>query len=254
MITHRIDQEFVDLPDPAIRRFDAGAAPHSQFIGRNLLVFQRDQFHRGIGIGPHQDRAARQERPFHLQELGLDEPLLLGQFFFGAAQTDEVRRAFEHHRHGDQPSNTFACCSTHRIARLVPVSMVLESTPNFIRLRGTEEELAQQQRFIQTEFLEVEGSFLSGSPILMPPYPIPRWESVPLEHEQIPPDELAVRRGTRVEATDGRVGRVDEFLVDPVSDHITHLIMREGHLWVQKTYRSRWRRSTVSKKTPSISS
>lgn len=30
------------------------------------------------------------------------------------------------------------------------------------------------------------------------------------------------------------MGRVDEFLVDPCCEHVTHLIMREGHLWGQK--------------------
>jgi hypothetical protein len=43
-----------------------------------------------------------------------------------------------------------------------------------------------------------------------------------------------VRRGTRVEATDGYVGQVDEFVVDPGNGHITHLVMREGHLWGKK--------------------
>jgi sporulation protein YlmC with PRC-barrel domain len=37
-----------------------------------------------------------------------------------------------------------------------------------------------------------------------------------------------------VEATDGHVGQVDEFLVDPTNEHITHLVLREGHLWGQK--------------------
>jgi hypothetical protein len=48
---------------------------------------------------------------------------------------------------------------------------------------------------------------------------------------RIPPGELAVRRGTRVHATDGWVGRVDEFIVGPVSGNITHLCLREGHPW-----------------------
>ena len=43
-----------------------------------------------------------------------------------------------------------------------------------------------------------------------------------------------MRRGTRVEATDGYVGHVDEFVVNPENGHITHLVMREGHLWGQK--------------------
>jgi hypothetical protein len=37
-----------------------------------------------------------------------------------------------------------------------------------------------------------------------------------------------------VEAADGRVGRIDEFLVNPETMAITHLVMREGHLWGQK--------------------
>jgi sporulation protein YlmC with PRC-barrel domain len=53
-------------------------------------------------------------------------------------------------------------------------------------------------------------------------------------HERLPPGELAVRRGSHVQATDGAVGRVDEFLVDRESEHITHLVLREGHLWGQR--------------------
>jgi sporulation protein YlmC with PRC-barrel domain len=37
-----------------------------------------------------------------------------------------------------------------------------------------------------------------------------------------------------VEATDGKVGRVDEFLINPKTDHITHLVLREGHPWGRK--------------------
>ncbi|MCC6958040.1 MAG: PRC-barrel domain-containing protein, partial [Anaerolineales bacterium] len=51
---------------------------------------------------------------------------------------------------------------------------------------------------------------------------------------QIPPDELAVRRGAPVEATDGYIGKVDEFVVSPENGRITHLVLREGHLWGQK--------------------
>jgi hypothetical protein len=54
---------------------------------------------------------------------------------------------------------------------------------------------------------------------------------VPTEHQQIPPGELAVRRGTRLEATDGYVSKVDEFVVNPEKGHITHMVMQEGHLW-----------------------
>ena len=57
---------------------------------------------------------------------------------------------------------------------------------------------------------------------------------LPFEHENIPAWEVIIRRGTPVKATDGEVGKVDEFLINPENDVITHLILREGHLWGQK--------------------
>ncbi|HEX2037802.1 MAG TPA: PRC-barrel domain-containing protein [Chloroflexota bacterium] len=42
---------------------------------------------------------------------------------------------------------------------------------------------------------------------------------------------MAVARGTTVEATDGTVGQVDDFVVDPATERITHLVLRKGHLW-----------------------
>jgi sporulation protein YlmC with PRC-barrel domain len=57
---------------------------------------------------------------------------------------------------------------------------------------------------------------------------------VPVEHKQIPPGELTVRRGTRVIAMDGYVGHVDEFVVNSENGYITHLVMREGHQWGRK--------------------
>jgi hypothetical protein len=55
-----------------------------------------------------------------------------------------------------------------------------------------------------------------------------------VEHERIPVGDLAVRRGARVEATDGSAGHIDGFLVDETSEHITHLVLSEGHLWGHK--------------------
>jgi sporulation protein YlmC with PRC-barrel domain len=52
--------------------------------------------------------------------------------------------------------------------------------------------------------------------------------------EQISHEELAIHRGAQVSATDGQVGKVDEFVINPENDKITHLVLREGHLWGQK--------------------
>ena len=48
-----------------------------------------------------------------------------------------------------------------------------------------------------------------------------------------PPGELEIHRYAHVEARDGRAGRVDAFAVESTTGQITHLIMREGHLWGQ---------------------
>ncbi len=43
-----------------------------------------------------------------------------------------------------------------------------------------------------------------------------------------------MRRRIRIETTDGFVGKVDKFVVNPESSHLTHLVMREGNLWIKK--------------------
>ncbi|HEY3228407.1 MAG TPA: hypothetical protein VGJ87_04250, partial [Roseiflexaceae bacterium] len=45
------------------------------------------------------------------------------------------------------------------IERLVPVKLVAESTPQFIRLRCTKDELATMQAFISTEFIPAFPGF-----------------------------------------------------------------------------------------------
>jgi len=59
-------------------------------------------------------------------------------------------------------------------------------------------------------------------------------QSATLEWTLDTPGELSIHRGANVAAKDGRVGKVDEFLVDLSDGHITHLVLREGHLWGQR--------------------
>lgn len=123
------------------------------------------------------------------------------------------------------------------IEHIVPLDQVVEATPMAIHLRGTAADLEKLDTFVETHFIggeEPYGGYEPGTWVLWPyAYPEDGW--VPLvEEEQVPPGELAIHRGATVFATDGRVGRVDEFLVEPASGHITHLVLREGHLWGQK--------------------
>ena len=127
---------------------------------------------------------------------------------------------------------------------LVPVEFVTETIAHTIRLRCSKAKLKKMHRFIKTTFIEEKVPYTSlgggiemyrGGSYYYLPYVDPEMTvQVPVEHKQIPPGELAVHRGTRVEATDGYVGHIDEFVVNPENGHITHLVMREGHLWGQK--------------------
>jgi sporulation protein YlmC with PRC-barrel domain len=117
---------------------------------------------------------------------------------------------------------------------LIPVTAVTATTPDSINVRYTRDETARLQPFIETEYVKVDIPGPAAGAYFTDPYVYPEVEILPVKHEAIPPDELAVRRGALVEATDGRVGHVDEFVVDPENDHITHIVLREGHLWGQK--------------------
>ncbi len=113
---------------------------------------------------------------------------------------------------------------------LVDVNRIMESDPNKIRLTVTREELAKMPVFSAAQFIPSNLGGYTGIPYLMWPY-YPAMTPIKIEGKAIPVDELIIRRGARVNAIDGPVGKVDEFLIDPANTQITHLIMREGHLW-----------------------
>jgi hypothetical protein len=119
--------------------------------------------------------------------------------------------------------------------RLVPVERIVMSTPTSTRLRCSPAELAGMDRFIETDFIrpdDVEVELPYEESVLLWPYGIvPSTWGASLEDEHIPAYKVVIHRGSRVKATDGGVGKVDEFLVNPVNDSISHLVMREGHLW-----------------------
>jgi sporulation protein YlmC with PRC-barrel domain len=117
--------------------------------------------------------------------------------------------------------------------RLVPISLVQETAPHLIRLRCSKQTLTLQERFVTMEARRKQIPHyiadLGGIPVSVPET---RWAT--RKHQAIPWGELGVRRHARIEAIDGHVGQLDEFLIAPETEHITHLVMREGHLWGEK--------------------
>jgi sporulation protein YlmC with PRC-barrel domain len=52
--------------------------------------------------------------------------------------------------------------------------------------------------------------------------------------DTLPDGEVAVRRGDRVHAADGEIGKVEGLVVDPEGGRVTHVLLQEGHLWGRK--------------------
>jgi uncharacterized protein YrrD len=124
---------------------------------------------------------------------------------------------------------------------MLPIDRIISSTTHQIQLRCTLEELSEMEPFQRSQFIGPDDSEYQYSQSMITtedgflwPYTQPEDYGMFVGVEQIPPDELGIHRGAHVEATDGRIGRVDEFIVNPENNHISHLIMRKGHLWGKK--------------------
>jgi hypothetical protein len=52
--------------------------------------------------------------------------------------------------------------------------------------------------------------------------------------DKVPAGEVEIRRGQRVNASDGPIGRIHGFVVNPSDHQVTHILLDEGHLWGKK--------------------
>lgn len=133
---------------------------------------------------------------------------------------------------------------------LVPVELA-SLTGGTIRLECTRDELSTLEEAEETHFLNGaagrwgygQDEMLSlpyfglatggvggmGMDRMGAPYP-PDAVTV----DRVPLGEIEVRRGDRVRAEDGQVGRVQGLVVDPTDHHVTHVLLEAGHLWGKK--------------------
>jgi hypothetical protein len=125
--------------------------------------------------------------------------------------------------------------------RLVPIEHVIDTTHELIRLNCTRAAVARMEPFITTHYIPPTmaqyptGDYWSGLDPYKAPVVVPEAEQ-PLEvsEEHIPKGEREIHRGMHVQATDGKIGQVDELMVEPESWRITHVVLRHGHLWGKK--------------------
>ena len=131
------------------------------------------------------------------------------------------------------------------LARLVPLDLVdlAGAQAGLVRLGCTE---AEFKNLPPAE--ETLAEFVPGYPDpvqLLPPGwrgaggPATDGGEIPRIPEKetidvIPPGEVEERRGDQVRATDGDIGRLHAVRVDPDSGQLTHLLVREGHVWTRK--------------------
>jgi sporulation protein YlmC with PRC-barrel domain len=127
---------------------------------------------------------------------------------------------------------------------LVPIEAIADSTADRTQLRWSRAELAAAAPFekavLPGEDLGVymtQG--MTGASIAWPygtesEYMLEAAAVAYRPVEQVPEGERAIHTGAYVEATDGGVGQVEEFLIEPATGRITHLVLRKGHLWGKK--------------------
>jgi hypothetical protein len=116
---------------------------------------------------------------------------------------------------------------------LVPVDQVEDTTPDRIKLKCTRDDLLKMEPFEVEQYVhEKFPEYISSQAAYQTPGMIIRTEvdtTLEVKHQNIPPGEMALRRGAQVEATDGPVGQVDELLINSNNQQVTHLILLQGN-------------------------
>jgi len=133
-------------------------------------------------------------------------------------------------------------------SRLVPIHIAVPGpdgvTLNCSRARLNKFEPAEQTFFLPggepagrgrgERVLEWPFYGIAPSPALLGVPPVPEPQPPIATTERIPAGEVSIRRGERVHATDGEIGRVKGLIVIPPNSEVTHVLLDEGHLWGRK--------------------
>ncbi len=127
-------------------------------------------------------------------------------------------------------------------AVMIPIEVVTESSPSTLHVRLTIKQLQGMQVYVEENYvlktygpavISGYGFYPMGGVIYWPYARADEKDYIHVE-STIPKGQLALHRSDEVQATDGAVGHIDEFLVDPRNDAITHFVLREGHLLDKK--------------------
>ena len=120
--------------------------------------------------------------------------------------------------------------------RLVPAGMVASVTPQQITLTCSKADVEDMTPFIVTNFIpqSAPGYAYATGEAYHSQYVVNDTGYDAVNELIIPAGEEEVYSGMHVQATDGKVGKLDALVLDPDSGMITHILLREGHLWGKK--------------------
>jgi len=117
-------------------------------------------------------------------------------------------------------------------ARLVPVELV-EATGGAITLRCTLAEFDRLDPAEEADLVEADFGNVARMGFGDEAYGIGQPPPIVVSHV-VPLGETEVGRHESVHAVDGEIGRVAGFVVDPAGHQVTHVLLKEGHLWGRK--------------------
>jgi nucleotide-binding universal stress UspA family protein/sporulation protein YlmC with PRC-barrel domain len=118
--------------------------------------------------------------------------------------------------------------------RLVPSDRVVASTERSIVLSCTKKDVAAMESYLVDRYTRIDLPDYyqyAGYAVVLATAVGSEVISAGLLHvtaANVPDDSLVVHTGARVEATDGPVGQVDDLILDPKTQQITHFVVRKG--------------------------
>ena len=131
----------------------------------------------------------------------------------------------------------------HGPGRLVPLGLA-DAAAGQIRLRCTLADFEELDPAEETQFLPGTPGYPGYDPdqvLWMPYYSMGmgggmagNYGPQTVTYDTVPLDEVEVRRGEHVHATDGHIGKVQGLVIDDDSHRVTHVLLQEGHLWGRK--------------------
>ena len=162
-------------------------------------------------------------------DIALDAEVL-----FSEGGTGKVTKVVVNPISGEMTHIVVRAKGSFEVEYLVPVDKIIESTPHDVSLAITSNDLRLMDTYERIHYLSKSGPPEDSSDpatIFWPFMPPGDEGPMYIMEVQVPPEDLVVHRGAQVKAADGKIGKVDGFMVNPENSHVTHLILEKGHLW-----------------------